>query len=515
MSLLRYRASTLTLVALVLAACSESPVTPIRAAGGPALRSATGSGGNLVANSHRYRQQTYVHASNRSGSASLAGRALLGKNGNTVLEVTTGQIGGAAGPGNISKLQIKLLDPNGMLQSTYNLNGLTGGTQTTNVPGRAAHSKIQVQGNVRDIDPKRTDVVTITERVNRRPDVAVQNLSAPEETRPNAIFLVGATLAELNGDVGATTNCVLSVDGVEKDRAEGVWIAEGDAVSCAFNASIADVGTHSLTVKAESVNPGDWDTANNSASRDILVRSPEVPLHGRAYAYDYSYNSGYHNFGNWTRYNSLERYVWDGEGGYKERYQYAYLYSYASGVQVTFPLTAANFDLTSGGNPVASVTLANTQSWWGDANYGCQYMYSANGNDYLQVCAYGNGYAYVYAGHWAGRAVYYSRGFSDYTDWNGQYYHNEWNYEYNYWWYSNTNVVDFGSTLEFNVRVETANQVLTASPVVSWNQYDYSWDYGYGPFCNDYDDPYYYGYRQHYCYQYIYNGRQRSGYTDF
>src|SRR5215212_8884108 len=65
----------------------------------------------LVPNGRRYQERGLKPAAGRSGSASLTARALLGKDGTTTVEMTTGGLdGGGAQPGNINKARLKPLD---------------------------------------------------------------------------------------------------------------------------------------------------------------------------------------------------------------------------------------------------------------------------------------------------------------------------------------------------------------------------------------------------------------------
>jgi hypothetical protein len=195
----------------------------------------------------------------------------------TKLEVTTGALDAPSAPGNISKLQVKLLNPNNA-GPTLNYNGLTGPVQTSTFGGLARHSKIQVQGNVRDIDPKRTDVVTVTERVNLRPDIAIQGIAAPDKVKPNTEIVVTATAAELNGDVGATSNCVLYVDGSEAKRINGMWIADGDEVTCAFKTTMGSAGTYTLDLRYAAGHDGPAANANRTATLTANGASQQMSL---------------------------------------------------------------------------------------------------------------------------------------------------------------------------------------------------------------------------------------------
>ena len=70
----------------------------------------------LVPNAKRYRESGTKPATGRAGSASLTGRALVGRDGATTVELSTGQLDtGVTPPGNIKKSQIKTLDENGRI----------------------------------------------------------------------------------------------------------------------------------------------------------------------------------------------------------------------------------------------------------------------------------------------------------------------------------------------------------------------------------------------------------------
>jgi hypothetical protein len=82
----------------------------------------------LVANARRYLEKGLKPATGRSGLASLTARALLGKDGRTTVEMTTGGLdGGGARPGNINKTQLKPLNENGEALYARNYTGLVGG----------------------------------------------------------------------------------------------------------------------------------------------------------------------------------------------------------------------------------------------------------------------------------------------------------------------------------------------------------------------------------------------------
>ncbi len=59
-------------------------------------------------------------ATGRDGSATLTTRALFNSDRTTTLEITTGALDGSTTPGNLNKVQLKTMDPNGSLLSTTN-----------------------------------------------------------------------------------------------------------------------------------------------------------------------------------------------------------------------------------------------------------------------------------------------------------------------------------------------------------------------------------------------------------
>src|SRR5207237_9404990 len=98
-------------------------------------------------------------AKGRSGSATLQARALVGHDGTTLFEVTTGALDAAAvAPGNIDKLQLKLFGADGLEVMTENFTGLTGGRRWQQGYGAFARREpFQVQANVCALGPETTD----------------------------------------------------------------------------------------------------------------------------------------------------------------------------------------------------------------------------------------------------------------------------------------------------------------------------------------------------------------------
>jgi hypothetical protein len=246
-------------------------------------------------NAVKYKNNGIKPGTGREGSATLEVRALIAKDGSTAIEATTGSLENGTQFGNIDKAQLKVLVGT---SSTKNFNNLKAGGYWSTVlnPGPSAGAKVQVQANISGIDGKRTNVVTAVATAARRPDISVEALNGLTESAPGVPVTFTALLAELNGDVGARTNCVLSVNGATVDQAVGIWVDAGSSVSCMFTHTFAAAGNYTVSVSATSVNPGDWDLANNTRSASIEIAEEDVgglgagALQAASYDFDESRN---------------------------------------------------------------------------------------------------------------------------------------------------------------------------------------------------------------------------------
>ncbi|MDT7540613.1 MAG: hypothetical protein QOE33_517 [Acidobacteriota bacterium] len=236
-----------------------------------------------IPNTTKYRNRGLQPAKGRAGSATLTVRALLGKDGQTDVEMTTGSLDAPQlAPGNIKKAQLKPLDQNGEAIYARNYNGLTGGGYFKVTVNDLHHfQQVQAQTNIDGIDARRTNVVTVVETVKKRPDLALSSLK-PATGLVGTPVVISALVRELNGDVGATANCVLYADGVEIDRANGIFVDAGDAVTVAFTQVFTSPGTRHIEVKLENVAPGDYDTTNNTIAGDLIIVQPDDSLNYEA-----------------------------------------------------------------------------------------------------------------------------------------------------------------------------------------------------------------------------------------
>jgi hypothetical protein len=220
----------------------------------------------------RYRDSAPPSIS-RLGGATLMARALLGKGGETTVEVSTSTLDTATlARGSISKLQIKLLDNQGRVRGTENHMGLSSSGRLQLILGGLGRGQpLRLQANIEGVDSSRTGVVTVQTEVRRRPDLAVERLSAPPSVQAGMPVNISALVAERNGDTGAEADCVLRVDGAEVDRAPGIWVDAASAVSCAFSHTFASSGTRVLTVEVADVVPSDDELSNNQTTASIEV----------------------------------------------------------------------------------------------------------------------------------------------------------------------------------------------------------------------------------------------------
>lgn len=469
-------------------------------------------------NSQRYAQKNPSAATGRSGSAALASRALLGKDGKTTVNVTTGAIDATTAPGYISKLQFKALRADETAAFTLNYSGMTTPIQTYTLNGLTRGQALQVQGNVRGIDGKRTDVVTISDTVRLRPDLAAA-VNAPEKAKVKTLVGITGKINEANGDTGANADCVLYIDGAEADRANGIWVDGGDEVSCAFTYQFATVGSHEIKITAANVNPGDWDLANNTATKTIDIVAAETKLNYWFQAWEGKYHNYSKNYGSY-RYSDgtyAEINDWDYEYLRDEHYNSVYMNMWGS-AEATFPLTM-NAQESSDGVQGAQRTLGVAAADWsyndGTNSQGCAYRYQDG--LYFYICTGHNGsqpYTWSTYQRYDGKVTYYSKNWSYYwSTWNGTYSYS-YNDGYSYTW-GNGAPIDFGNEVTLNVSIESSAGTLTAggsAPMTSWNDYYYYYwyNYSYPLTCYDYTDAYR---TQHSCYQYDYSYKWRYGYA--
>jgi hypothetical protein len=213
----------------------------------------------FISNDIKYKDNGSKPAAGRSGNASIEARALLGKDGLTAVEVSSN--------GTLEKVQVKLTDAS----LTRNFNNLGTPAFNTTFDDLGRGEPLQIQANVSDVDPSRTGVVTVDTTVARRPDLTVASVSAPPHGYAGGPFRVHAVVRELNGDTGARASCVLSVNGMDADRADNIWVDAGGTVTCTFAPNFTSAGEKNFAVRVENVRPSDDDTSNDSAAGSTTI----------------------------------------------------------------------------------------------------------------------------------------------------------------------------------------------------------------------------------------------------
>lgn len=222
----------------------------------------------------RYSDRGVKPGTGRSGSAYATVRALLGKDGHTMIEAKTGSFDDTFTANVFEKIQLKV--PTAGIGAQNHFPGTAEWTHV--LAGLAPTDVIQLQGNIRGEGYARTQVVSVSTTVARRPDLAVVSLDAPAQGYPATPMTFFASVGELNGETGARANCLLVINGEPVDEATGIWVDAGGMVTCQFSYSFATAGEYTVSVRATNVSPGDWDGENNSASGTVTIVSPGTPI---------------------------------------------------------------------------------------------------------------------------------------------------------------------------------------------------------------------------------------------
>jgi hypothetical protein len=367
---------------------------------------AAGGAQTTISNTQKYQDTSQSTAKGTTGGASLYARMLYSKNGSTDVEISTAEFDTGATPvGTVSKVSLRGVDGDGteMFQLNYGPltnNGYWSQSYTNFAPGQPFH----VYGLVRTT---RNDLVLLSTTVRRRPDLAARDLIAPNQATTGSPVQIAATIAELNGQVGARADCLLFVDDVEVDRANGIWVDSGDEISCAFSHVFSAAGSRALRVAAVNVRPGDWDEANNSVTASIEVVTPTTNYNyaqANVWEYDdYVYDS--HESGRYSSSTATGSYDWQYDyhqelDDHSNIYYQAQRYSISSAHVGAIDFSATDGTTTWSVNQAVNAcsgsgsTILNGRTVWWYA-YGC-------GSLYVQFQAY------------AGTVTYMSRQFYHY-----------------------------------------------------------------------------------------------------
>ena len=449
------------------AACSDNASTLTAPAAPPAAHALRAGTATLHANSAKYRDQGTHPVGGRSGSASLTMRAVLQPGGLVRVMASTGDVDlPGSDRGTITKLQVKLFDAAGRLVSTGNYKNSVGGAMTVSLSGAQVGYTVQLQANVRGIDGNRTDVVTVTGGVVRAPDLTV---TLP----PTGTAVVGmpvnivATIVD-SSPTGTRADCVLYVNGVAVDRANGIWVDGSDAVSCAFTTTFTGTGAQQVSVGLENVLLGDFMPVNNAAEMTMQV--------GSASAVTYTASADDRYTSTMSRYDYQARRA-DGSGR-----DYASTDSTVDHEQnlslvgslnraLTFPVARVALSWTSGGTTFEDDAFADLSPVRDAQGRDCVNQLIPEQGAQLNLCSSSAAGTTAFGfTRFAGRVAYHSSGFAN--TWDGvnspSYYTWNDNYEVNA---AGGQPRVFGATVEIHFSATDGVGTFTADPVITLAPY--------------------------------------------
>jgi hypothetical protein len=398
------RASTILLAGSALIACGELPAentsritpnaTPLLAVSGdrPRLR--------LFPKSRKYRDRGSKPARTKAGTIVVESRALLGRDGATLVEVAAGDLDSdAPPPGEIRKVKVRL-PGTAAKPRTLTYNHLTGGYWSKSFRGLTRNQIVETHAHARGPERKGTTVAKSANVVQLRPDLAASDIRAPHRAVMNVPIEISAVIRELNGDVGANASCVLYIDAVRAATGDGIWVDAGGDVSCVFRVQIPTTGTKQLSVGVENVVPGDYDPRNNKATGTIVVDAGAFSFTAFALDFHESYAYGSSAL---TTYgpdddgkNETLSYVFDAPI-YKRHYQQG-SFSGLLGVDLPFPVEEVTFSHVSNGTTIAAASytglvatdIFENQSIRSSCVWGFEHLANDLGSVSVSICSGAN-----------------------------------------------------------------------------------------------------------------------------
>lgn len=351
----------------------------------------------------KYRERFMTGGSGQVGTVKVKARMLQAKDGSTLLEATTGEVDSIAVPtGMFARLKVSALTATGKeafsyyfypLGDTYFKHKLTGLS-----PGQNYSIEAYAFPDWRYI--LFLNKIKVRTMIQKRADLYAERIDSPLRLPVGIPVQIVGVVTELNGQIGARSDCVLYANGVEVDRSPKIWVDSGDTVSCAFSPTLTTQGPVTLKLAAESVTPGDWDVSNNAVEKlvEVLDLTPTFDAaEVEALAVDID-NTTYNQYGRFLNTTFTGGYDWL----YQEtvdRNSDAFVYAAAS-IGVNEVPTSLMVTATDG---LVNWTVDRTVPNCFDYNVG-----QANGRTfYTYVTGCGN--LYVEVGSFAGTVTYASR----------------------------------------------------------------------------------------------------------
>lgn len=468
---------------LAAGACTDQPAAPDARAAAPALSS--GAQPRLVSNAVRYRDAGHKPATGRSGSASLSVQALIDNAGITHISVVSGTANApGTGAGTLGHVQLKVFVTDSADDALVrNFRQVGGGRWSYQVMGPSRETALQVQAGITGIDGSRTDVVTVRDTVVRAPDLRVTAFG-PERVRAGSPVNIAAWIDERNGDAGARADCVLYVDGIAADRAEGIWVDAWSGVYCMFTQTFATPGARQVEVRLENVSPVDYDPANNAASRTLTVVD-DATFSYEARAYDRRGTSSYYDRRRWTEPSGeTAEELRSDSNAYAN--QNAYMYGWRP-VGLALPVQA-RLQQSSGASVYHAATLAGLGAAHTGGGQFCERTWFTG--TYFYLCTRGNatsGYTSFQYERVSDAVAYHSLNYSARWDPAGT---PTYVYSDNFDYQSGTPAAPFGSDFTFLVELTDAGgNTYPTNPTFPLGLQ--GWDFSTPLQCNVVDDWYY------------------------
>jgi len=417
----------------------------------------------FIPNSQRYNDSSKPVATGKSGGVTLNARAMMNSQMVVDLEVISGELdSNADATGTIARLRVKALDSdnpdadNPVWEENYN-NLSNGGSFAESYNNLLHGQQLDINANVLEMfkgnrNSARTGVVALLETVKYRPDLSVNDIDAPVSVFVLETVHIVAEIRENLGDLGATANCILRIDGEEIDRASGIWVDAGDAVNCAFQTQFETTGTKSGVVSVENVTPGDFYYGNNSNTFQIEVTElNKNDFYWQALAYidldDYKVN-----------YDGNDGVTFESISGKR---QYLELIGRSLN-SVDFPMNI-DVNVTSGGHTWIdeSLTSINYATTWGSTKQSVTFL---ENNSVLYVNTDIGEYSIIktqiYLQRYAQDVVYQG------NSWNGSYYTK----------YDDT-MLSYGDDITFNVTLDGLNGSAALMGELTLKEETYSYSY--------------------------------------
>lgn len=385
------------------------------------------------------------------------------------LEIST-IIDGFDAPADAKHIQMKTFDKDGETLWTKNshrsaleVDGSTSSI-TFSYDDMDRYQPVQAHLQIQNDQTGNTKVITTKGIVMFLPDLSVTNVSHPETVPVGTVANVVASIAELNGDLGASANVKLLKDGIVIDEVVAVSVGKGETVSAMFAVEMTEVGTNNFAVQIVGVSPRDYDDGNNAADFTIEVTAGVQAVPYDMYYYSYGYD-----------YQYVYDYPW--YYGYHEDYKYGYSYHYF--YNTIYPQDALQFPVEAeialrvDGQDHVSYDVTGLQPYHSYSS-GCYSTASASkwlgGNDYLYVYSYDNcGNTYSYA-------QVYSSSYRNYYSYSYTYY---WGTQYSYSYdYGYGTLMRANNTVDASFVVRSANgQAYGGDSSTSVSGYDYGYEY--------------------------------------